>query len=478
MIDEEPLLREKFSDLLGWQRIQRREKILVEVLFYSVLASLAALPAGELVSPWMDSLAWPPLLFAILTPAFFLLRPWGGRERLRFLFFLDQTLRLEARAITAWEILNRGERKHGEALVLKETWERLKSADFKSLFRRRRSWQEIFAPPLLLLWLLVVWLGAGFEPGKGVNGSRLDPLAQSLKEFSRDLQDRAKAQGLNESLKVARALEEAAEKSLKGELNKKKLAEDLAATVGRIGDISPGTEETALQFSGTPQEGLLDLKTEIEAFKSTLSPRKFDQREKTPGAEMLGKLSALPRLSEEIGRRLPSLQEMGEMDLSSLLEKIEQGVTAELDRRMLQEIGEFLNLLLRGGEGGERGEALQLAERAARGGLSEAEKIRGKGNSPGSQPGTKEQTLQPAPPTTAGGASRLKGLLREGKSGSIPLRGEFSSKGSIVPRQELPTSYRRQVEEELGSEQIPEGLKETVRRYFLSLGFSESKRGE
>lgn len=90
----------------------------------------------------------------------------------------------------------------------------------------------------------------------------------------------------------------------------------------------------------------------------------------------------------------------------------------------------------------------------------------------------KDQALQPAPPVTAGAASQLKGFLREGKSGSIPLRGEFSGKGSIVSRQELLTSYRRQMEEELASEQIPEGLKEMVKRYFLSLGFSESKKGE
>jgi len=117
---DEPLLQERLSDLLGWESIKRREKILVEVFFYSVLGSLAALPVRGFVFPWMNPLAWPVLLSLLFAPALLLLRPWGRRECLRFLFLLDKTLRLEARAITSWEILGRGERKPGELLVLKE----------------------------------------------------------------------------------------------------------------------------------------------------------------------------------------------------------------------------------------------------------------------------------------------------------------------------------------------------------------------
>lgn len=478
MIGEEPLLQEKLEDLLGWERIKRREKILVEVFFYSVLASLAALPARELASPWMHPLAWPALLFLLLAPAFFLLRPWGRREWLRALFLLDKTLRLEARAITAWEILGRSERSPGESLVLREAAKGLRNVDPKTLFKRQRSWQEIFALPLLLLWLLFVWFGAGLDSGEGVRGSRLHSLAQRLKEFSRDLQERAKSQGLSESLKVARGMEEAAEKSLKGEISEKKLSEDLAGMVSKIDDILPEAKETDLSFSGATREGLLDLKAEMEAFRSTSPPRGADSREEKRAAAMLAKIGALPRLSEEMAKRLQPHEEMGEEELSNFLEKLEKGVATELDRRTLQEAEEFLKLLLQGGEGGEKGEAFRLAEQAERGEFSDAEKVRGMGTFPGEQPGTKERTPQQAAPPMAGAATQLKGLVGEGKSASMALRRELPGKESAVRREELLTSYRRQAEEELASEQIPEGLRETIKRYFLSLGVSESKKGE
>ncbi|TAK04393.1 hypothetical protein EPO44_06945 [bacterium] len=478
MIGEEPLLQERLADLLSWERTKRREKILVEVFFYSVLASLAALPARELVSPWMQPLAWPALLFLLLAPAFFLLRPWGRREWLRALFLLDKTLRLEARAITAWEILGRRERKPGESLVLREAAAGLRNVDPKTLFKRQRSWQEIFALPLLLLWLLFVWFGAGLDSGEAARGSRFPSLAQKLKGFSRDLQDRAKSQGLTETLKVARGLEEAAEKGLKGEISEKKLSEDLAGMVSKIDGILPGAKEADLLFSGVTREGLLDLKAEMEVFKSASSPRGSDSREEKRSAAMLAKIGTLPRLSEEMTKRLQPHEEMGEEELRSLLEKLEKSATAELDRRTLQETEEFLKLLLQGGEGGEKGEAYRLAEQAERGEFSDEERVRGKGAFPGNQPGTKERTPQQTTPSTAGAATQLKGLVGEGQGASMTLRRALPGKESVVRREELLTSYRRQAEEDLASEQIPEGLRETIKRYFLSLGVSESKGGE
>lgn len=478
MTGDEPLLQERLSDLFGWESIKRREKILVEVFFYSVLGSLAALPVRGFVFPWMNPLAWPVLLSLLFAPALLLLRPWGRRECLRFLFLLDKTLRLEARAITSWEILGRGERKPGELLVLKEAAAALRDVDPKTLFKRQRSWQEIFALPLLLLWLLSVWFGAALDSEEIVRGSLRHSPAQRLKEFAQTLQDRAKSQGLNESLQVARALEEAAERSLRGEISEKKLNEDLAGMVGKIEDIFPGAQEADLPFSGVTREGLLDLKAEMEAFKSAFSPRGTDGRGEKRGAEILGRLGALPRLSEELGKRIKPAKEMGEEELSNFLAQLEKSATAELDRRALQETEEFLKLLIQGGEGGEKGESSRLAERPERGEFSDAEKVRGKGAFPGNQPGTKQPAPQPATPLTAGAGTQLKGSLGEGQGSSITLRRELPGRGSVVGREELITSYRRQAEEELASEEIPEGLREMIKRYFLSLGVSESKKGE
>ena len=46
-------------------------------------------------------------------------------------------------------------------------------------------------------------------------------------------------------------------------------------------------------------------------------------------------------------------------------------------------------------------------------------------------------------------------------------------KSALAP-QEVVANYRRQAEQELNSEKVPAALKETVRKYFLSL--EESKR--
>jgi hypothetical protein len=49
------------------------------------------------------------------------------------------------------------------------------------------------------------------------------------------------------------------------------------------------------------------------------------------------------------------------------------------------------------------------------------------------------------------------------------LKGKPSAGKTEVPEEEVIARYRRQAEQELDSERVPEALKETIRRYFLSL---------
>jgi len=368
---------------------------------------------------------------------------------------------LEARAITAWEILDREGKKPVELLVLKEAGEGLTGVDFKSLFKRRRSWHALFILPLFVFWLLFVWLDVRVDSGNEAEGARLASLASRLREFSRALQDRAKSQGLAESLKVAQALEEAAEKSLKGETSERKLGEQLAGMVGKDNDIFPSGEVLDPLFAGDTREGLADLKAELEALKSLSFLQERGVREQKPGAGILGSIGTFPRLNEEIGKRLLTTEGMGQKEFQSFLEQLEKDATAELDRRTLQEIEMFLNLLLQGR--GREGESLRLAEPAGQGDSSEAEKVRGVGPFPGDQPGTRESTPQSNPTLREEAVTRLHGLLGEGKSSTMTFWGEFSGKKSVLPREELLSTYRRKAEEELASERIPEELRETVR---------------
>jgi hypothetical protein len=476
LIDEGPLLQERFSELLSWERIKRREKIVVSVFFYSLLASLVLLPANGLLPSWVNPLFLPLLFFLILAPGIFLLRPWGARESLRTLLLVDRTLHLEERAVTSWEILSRKERKAAELLVLEEAAERLREIDPRALFKRQYSWHALFAPPLLLFWLLLVWFGIGVHSERGVKGALPLSLAQKLKEFADEIQERAKSDKLTESLKIARALEEVAEKGLRGGMSEKNLREDLTGMVNQIADAGQAaTEESDISFATATREGLSGLRAELDTLKHTLGFSDSAGLEGKVGPEISRRLATLPRLSEEVEKRLYSTEKLGGKELDRFLGRLDRDLGAELDRRTLQEIAEFLSLLLRGGQGQETQEAHQAPFRAGQDSLP-AEKTQGKGSFPGDQPGTKGQAPESPPPFKAQAAIHLKGLLGEGKSGSLTFRGEASGGKSKITPEEILTNYRRQAEEEIASERIPESLKETIKSYFLSLGMTENKK--
>lgn len=479
MIEQGHVAGKKISELLSWEKTKRRERVLTSALCYSILASFLILPVKELMSLAFSPVSLPLLFFLIFTPLFFLRRPWGHRESLRTLLLLDRTLNLKEMALTSWEILKRQERKAVELLVVEEAEKKLGWIDPRALFKRQYSWQAISVLPLLLLWLVFIWLDDGIHFHHGVERSQPISVARKLKEFSRELQERAKAQGLTESLKMARALEELAEKNLKGELSEKRLSEDLAAMAGKIEEMAPAPRrESGLSFPATLREDLLDLKAEMEAFKlSHPFPGAAGQEGKLE-PELVGRLAALPRLSEEIEKRFSPIEKLDRKDLSRFLDQLEKDVGAEMDRFTLLEMRDFLGQILQGAEGTEVAGALRQAGKDEAGKLSGRDKVREKGGQPGNQPGTREQTAQTLSPFQARAGTHLKGLLGEGKSRSLSLSTESPGRRSGVAQEEVFASYRRRAEEELASEQIPAGLKETIKRYFLSLGMTEEKKKE
>lgn len=479
MTGEGYYLQERFSNLLRWERVKRREKMVVSVFCYSVLASIALLPARELLPAGLSPLVLLPALFFLLAPVFFLLRPWGRREPLRTVFLLDRALHLEERAITAWEILGRKEEKAAELLVLEEAGEKLKGVDPRALLKRRLTWHAFFAAPLLLLWLLLVWLDIGVPFGRSVEESQPLSVAQKLKEFAREMKEKAKLEQLTESLKIAHDLEEVAEKGLRGEMNERKLSEDLSRMANKIGDMgSLPEEESNMFFSVATKEGFLDLKAELETLKHTLNLPGSRRGESKLGPEILGILRALSRLRREIETGLAPIENLGRRELERFLDKLGKGVVTELDRHTLLEMRDFLNLLLKGVEGKETQGAAWEAAQAEEGRSSLPERVRGKGTLPGDEPGDGEQTPQTPSLFQPRAVTQLKGLLGEGKSGSLTFRGMAPGRESEISQEEIFTSYRRQAEEELASEGIPDSLKETIKRYFLSLGMTEDQREE
>ncbi|HEX7227865.1 MAG TPA: hypothetical protein VF353_08820, partial [Candidatus Binatia bacterium] len=62
------------------------------------------------------------------------------------------------------------------------------------------------------------------------------------------------------------------------------------------------------------------------------------------------------------------------------------------------------------------------------------------------------------------------GMIGQGNSSGVALKGKPSAGKTEVSQEEVIATYRRQAEQELNTERVPEALKETIRKYFLSLG--------
>lgn len=479
MVETGRVAGRKISGLLSWERGKRRETILISALFYSLLASFLVLPIAELLSLELSPVSLPLLFFLVLTPLLFLRRPWGRRESLRTLRRLDRTLNLKELALTSWEILGQREKKETELLVVEEAEKELARIDPKALFKKGYSWQAIAVAPLLLLWVVAVWLDGASYWRYRVQQPQPVSIAKRVKEYSRQLQERARGQGLAESLKAGQALDELAEKNLAGEIGEKKLSEDLAAMAGRIEEMARAPRaETGFASAVAPRREPADLKAEIESFRRSHPFAGAGRQGGRLAPEMIGRLAALPHLSEEIERRFQAVERLDERDLGRALDQIEKEADAELDRDTLLELRDFLEQMLQGTEAGQVARTLRQAGKDEAARLSGRERLREKGAQPGNQPGAREETAQALPSLQARAGTHLKGLLGEGKSRSLSLSTEPAGRKSRIAEEEVVTSYRRRAEEEVASEQIPEGLKETIKRYFLSLGMTEDRNKE
>ena len=72
-----------------------------------------------------------------------------------------------------------------------------------------------------------------------------------------------------------------------------------------------------------------------------------------------------------------------------------------------------------------------------------------------------------------GASTQVKGLLGAGESSGVDFKGKPTPGKSAVPQAEVAASYRRQAEQELNSERVPDALKETITKLFSVVGGSE-----
>ena len=153
----------RISLLLGWEKRKRRETTLTVALFYAFLAALAV-PLFVSLSPRLGlGRSGGDFRGAGAVPA--CSRGAGAtRDTARALAALDRTLRLDQRATTAWELSRRNETKAVALLVLRQANDML--AELRSRgrsFRARGDRHAWLLPPLLALWLAMLYFDTRFD---------------------------------------------------------------------------------------------------------------------------------------------------------------------------------------------------------------------------------------------------------------------------------------------------------------------------
>jgi hypothetical protein len=473
LIPEAQILQQKFAELLDWEKLKRRWEILASACCYSLLAAIVVLPFQGLF-PMVSRGLGPLVILAILIPVFFFKRRWQSQDSVRALANLDKTLRLDERAVTAWEILARQGQSPAEGLVVTQASDRVKSLQFKTLFERQLSWRDYSIIPLFGLWLVLVWLDVGLPPNHDTRPVART-LAHQVREFSRELQDRAKRDGLSDSLKMGRELEQAAQKGIDEKSNNEKFKSELAGLANKMAAMGKATADPQAQTAAESDQTLKDLKSELEAAKGLLNSPELAKAAGESQQQWLDQLSMMPQLKRQLES---GGQTIGQDQVKSFLDKLNKQVTGELERRTLLEAQQFLEQMMKQGQERPADSNVQMAGRGQREEPGGDEKEQSRSNLPGKEPGKNQSDSRSLPEFQAGAAAHIKGMLNEGNSDGVVFKGKPSAGKTEVSQEEVLASYRRQAEAELDTERVPQALKETIRNYFLSLGGKDSGRKE
>jgi hypothetical protein len=462
-------LRSKFAELIRWERRKRREEILVRVLCAALALALALAPLHALLP--VRGLRWfvPAVLFAALAPFFFQRRRWLGADGARAAASLDKTLGLEERALTAWDLSARDATSAAAQLVFKQAEEKLRPIEPRTLFPRRIGWPVYLALPLFALWFAVLWLDFDRwnDPGRS---SGPQSLAQKAREFSREFQEKAKNEGLRESLKMGQELETAARKGIDNKTADEQFRRELAAISKKFDDTTKSDGNRDSSAESESQQSLKDLQAELAAARDLMQLPDLPKGAEELGRQWAERLRTMPQLKRQMDQSERAGQGPAERDLKAFLEQLERRVSGELDRRALLDAQQYLQQMMKQGQGEKSENYARSGGQNEEDAAADGAKENNPSNLPGKEPGKKSDETHSLPEFRADTSTRVKGALGEGESSGLMFKGRPAPGKSTVSPAEVVASYRRQAEQELNSERVPEALKETIKNYFLSLG--------
>ncbi len=468
------ILARKLSEILLWEKRKRREEIVAAVVFYSLLGAALALPFYTNFLSGVTRWFVPAYLGVVLAPFWFFIKRWRYADSVRALARADRALRLEERALTAWELRQRNDQRSAALLVFREASEKLARVDARKLLRRTWSWPAYLVLPLLAAWVGLMEINPRFEFG-GERRSSTSMLAQELRRFSRALQDKAKSEGLRESFRLGQELEKVAQKGIDSNAGNERLKTEVTALLKKIDWAGKTAAEQPSFAAGESAQNLTDLKAELEAARDTFNFSDSDPRMQNLEPEWLERLAALPQLKRQFDQNDEKGRSLSRSGLKSLLDRLERQVTPELDRRAVLDAQQVLERMLREGGGEERDPNAQIVGPGKPKHPNEVALGENSGPLPGTEPGQKTDGLANPPQRQGGAATHLEGIVGAGQSFGILLKGKPGAEESKIPQEEVIASYRQQAEAELNSERVPEALKETIKNYFLSLGGETQK---
>lgn len=463
------LLQEKLAELLRWQRRKRWEQLFCISVSASCALAMISLPLHTLLPAiywhWLAPLLW----LCVVGPALFYRRRWRAADGRRAVVELDGKLAMDARALTAWELAARGDRSAAAQLVLHQAEARLGAVEPRRLFPRQWSWPAYAAAPLALLWFALLWFDGdrsdAFQQRAAVNS-----LAQKLREFAQDFQDKAKADGLRDSLRLGQELEKLARKSLAEKAGDEQLKKDLAGVRQKLEAAGKAGAPNDAIAGAESEQSLRDLKAELEAARDLFN---LPDNAKAAAAQSpqfwQERLGQLPQLRKQLDLERQAGQGLGQQELQALLDRLDRQVAGALDRRALIDAQQFLDQMMQQGQAKENNNAAQLAGRGERPEPGDGQREKNHSNLPGQEAGENDQGANSLPGFRADTRSQIKGQIGAGESSGVIFKGKPLPGKSELATEAVVANYRRQAEQELNSEKVPAALKETVRKYFLSL---------
>lgn len=460
------ILHRRLDEILRWEKRKRIEHIVAAALFYSLLAALLALPFYKILAPGALRWFFPTTLLLVLTPLLLLRRRWRHSDSVRALARADRALRLDERALTAWDLLQRGDKGSAALMVFKEAGDRLSGVNAQAVFRRNWNRQAYFIVPLAVVWAVLTWLEPSFEFA-AVSRPAAPTLAHELRRFSRELQEKAKSDKLSESLRLANELEKVAQKAVDSRDGDERLKTEVAGTMKKFDLAGKTATQPQSTTAGESEQSLTDLKAELEAARDMLASPNMAQAPPEMGKEWLQRLPSMPQLNRQFDKNGAMERSLSRNELQSMLQRLDNQVSGELDRRALIDAQQFLERMMKQGNG----ETEQNVQAAGRGKSNLEDGARGenKGDLPGTEPGKKTDGLARLPEMQGGAPTHLKGNVGAGESSAMAFKTKPSVGKSETPQDDIIASYQRQAEAELNSERVPEALKETIKQYFLTL---------